>query len=358
MPVVGPSELSLAPAVKQAAGSYLDAALSLSDASFWPVKMFVATNLFLEHLDIFQGTDDPVPRFVQMFGRAGQALTGVRDSGVCQNSFPGASMKGLTKDTFEAYVSGLFSDVWVALSDDVYFDESYQLTKERFEKSGVDPAAFFAGKVALDAGCGSGKFAAAIARFGATKVIGIDIGEKGLEFARAQAAKAPYGAKLDYRHGSLLDIPLERQSVDVVWSNGVIHHTLGYERCIEEFARVLKPGGWLYLYVNGRFGLFELLLDTVREANEGIPRALFQHYLHALSLNSGRIYFMMDCFYAPYEWKSAAELESLLRKHGFADLRRMTRGANFDSIEQIATNAPFARVKYGEGQLKYLARKG
>jgi len=352
-----PPDLDLAPPGKAAAAAYLAAARALTDESYWPVKMFVATNMFLEHLDIFDGDADPLPRFVDMFGRAERMLNAAAASGVSRNRFPGPSATQLTSDVFEKQVSGLFSNIWLGLSDEVYFDESYASTKERFEKSGVDPAQFFRDKVVLDAGCGSGKFAAAVARFGAAKVIGVDIGEKGLDFAREQAKKVPYGDRLDYRYGSLLDVPLPDESVDVVWSNGVIHHTLGYERCIEEFARVLRRGGSLYLYVNGRFGLFELLLDTLRQANEGIPAALFQHFLHLLGVNSGRVYFMMDCFYAPYEWKSAVEVEALLRRNGFAEIRRLTRGIAFDSIEQIAVGAPFARVKFGEGQLKYIAAK-
>ena len=38
-------------------------------------------------------------------------------------------------------------------------------------------------------------------------------------------------SKIEYLEGSLLDIPLEDSVVDIVWSNGVIHHTLDYEKC-------------------------------------------------------------------------------------------------------------------------------
>ncbi len=349
-------DTALAVEAKTAAQAYLSAVRALDDKSYWPVRMFVATNLFLEHLDIFDGKADPVPLFADMFGRAEKFLEGALSSGVCGNYFAGAEFE-LKEDAFEDYVSGLFSDVWVGMTDEIYFGESYDFTKERFEKSGVDPEAFFKDKVVLDGGCGSGKFSAAIAKFGAAKVIGMDIGDKGLDFAREQAKKVPYGDRLDFRHGSLLEIPLEDTSVDIVWSNGVIHHTLGYEKCLEEFSRVLKPGGELFLYVNGRCGLFELVLDTVRQANEGIPRALFQHYLHLLGINTGRIYFMMDCFYAPYEWKSGADVKALLAKHGFENIRQLTRGVALDPIEQVTIGAPYADVKYGEGQLKYLATR-
>lgn len=166
-----------------------------------------------------------------------------------------------------------------------------------------------------------------------------------------------YRDRLDYRYGSTYDIPLEEASVDMVWSNGVIHLTLDYEGSIREFARVLKPGGTLFLCVNGRFGLFELLFDTLRVTSRDIPPELFQHFLARLGINTGRIYWMMCALYGPYQWKARAEVEALLVKHGFTELRQLTRGLEIDHIEQVTTGLPYAELKYGEAQLRYLARK-
>jgi ubiquinone/menaquinone biosynthesis C-methylase UbiE len=278
------------------------------------------------------------------------------DSGVAGGDFP--IRTGQEKpDAGEGYISKMFSDVWVALSDDVYFDETYNLIVERFARNGIDAGGLFKDKIVVDAGCGSGKFAAGIARLGAKKVIGLDIGERGLEFARVQAKKQPYGSRLEYRYGSAHKLPLEDQSVDMIWSNGVIHLTDDYDGCVREFARVLKPNGTLYLYVNGRFGLFELLFDTLRMASEVIPRHLFQHFLLSLGINSGRVYWMMCAFYATYQWRARGEVEALLAKEGFEDIRQLQRGVDFDQIEQVSAGIPYADVKYGEAQLKYLARR-
>ena len=351
-----PPDPNLDTAAKQAAGRYLAAARSLSDRSAWPVRMYASLNLFLWHLDAFARDDDPVPLFAHAFNDAAQLLEAARGA-VDARHFPADDMPPADDGAFEAHVSGLFSDVWVGMSDEIYFDQSYEFTRERFEKNGLSAEEFFGGKTVLDAGCGGGKFSAAIARFGAAKVIGLDIGEKGLAFAREQARKVPYGERLDYRRGSLLDIPLDDASVDVVWSNGVIHHTLDYERCVAEFARVLKPGGKLFLYVNGRFGLFELLLDTLRAGMDGVPRALFQHFLVLLGTDSGRIYWIMDCLYAPYEWRGRDEVMALLRANGFAELVQLTRGVATDQIEQVSAGLPYAAVKYGDAQLKFIATK-
>lgn len=65
---------------------------------------------------------------------------------------------------FEEGVSSLFSDLWLGMTDEIYFDQSYEYTRERLSKSGVDPEALFGDKVVVDAGCGGGKFSSAIAR--------------------------------------------------------------------------------------------------------------------------------------------------------------------------------------------------
>jgi SAM-dependent methyltransferase len=356
LPQVIPND-TLHPSAREAAQNFLNANDSLDDKSYWPVRMFTASNLFLWHLEAFAKDEDPVQLFADEFNRAAELLNSIKGSGICRNQFPSKATDLLSEDRFEDTVSGLFSDVWVGMTDEDYFDQSYEFTQERLSKNGVNPEDLFGGKVVVDAGCGGGKFSAALARFGAKQVIGLDIGDKGLDFAREQAKKVPYGDRLDYRHGSLLDIPLDDASVDMVWSNGVIHHTLGYEKCVEEFARIVKPGGDLFLYVNGRFGLFELLLDTLRLAMASVPRSLFQHYLVLMGINSGRIYWIMDCLYAPYEWKSKQEIIEMLQRNSFEDIVQLTRGVAIDQIEQVSTNLPYAEAKYGEAQLKFLAKR-
>jgi ubiquinone/menaquinone biosynthesis C-methylase UbiE len=340
------------------ANGFLDATQKLHDGSFLGIKMYLISNIFHSHLKIFENDADPIPQLIKLFNDSAKFAENANKNSICDNFFTLENQSTKIEDEhFAKYVSDLFSDIWQGFSDEVYFSESFDFTEQRFRKSGVNPYEFFENKIVLDAGCGSGKFSAAIAKFGAKKVIGVDIGSHGLDFARSQAAKTDYADRLEYVYGSLLDIPLDSESVDIVWSNGVIHHTTDYEMCLKEFNRVLKNKGDLFLYVNGFYGLFEFMLETLRYATFGIPNKLFQHYLHSLKVNSGRIYFMLDCCYAPYEWKSGDEVKSLLNKYGFNQIKQLKRGVKIDAIEQISIGRPYADIKYGEGQLKYLAKK-
>lgn len=344
------------PAAKNAADSYLNAARQLKDASYYPVLCFTALNLFLWHIEAFDEDGDINKRFAEKFQEAASFLDKMKDSSLCINDFPVKNTAAFG-DNFEQDVSTLFSDVWVDMSDDIYFDETFKLTTERLTKNGIDPYEFFNDKTVLDAGCGSGKFSAAIAKFGAKKVIGVDIGVKGLEFAEKQSKKVAYGTNLEFLEASLLNIPLEDNSIDIVWSNGVIHHTLNYEKCVSEFSRILKKDGNLFLYVNGRLGLFELLQDTLRRSMERVPRELMQTYIRSLKINSGRLYWIMDSCFAPYEWKERSAVIELLKKYGFKNIKQLVRGASIDTIEKISSGQPNARICFGEGQLKFIANK-
>ncbi|MGH7002637.1 MAG: hypothetical protein ACREIP_01690, partial [Alphaproteobacteria bacterium] len=100
-----------------------------------------------------------------------------------------------------------------------------------------------------------------------------------------------------------------------------------------------------------------LLFDTLRRASIRIPRSLFQDYLLSLGINTGRVYWMMCAFYATYQWREREKVEALIREAGFSELRQLVRGLDIDQIEQVASGVPYAAVKYGEAQLKYLARR-
>ncbi len=337
---------------KKATQRYLNVTSKLKDKTYNSLLCFTSLNLFLWHLEEFPKNTDPTKKFVERFNMASDFIEQAIKNNICIDYF--IQPKENYELDFEKEVSSLFSDVWVEMDDKIYFDQSYKFTCERLSKNGIDPSEFFKDKVVVDAGCGGGKFTAVIAKLGAKKVIGIDIGEKGLNFAKEQAKKVSYSKNITYTQGNLLDIPLKDNSVDLVWSNGVIHHTLDYKKCLEEFSRITKPRGELFLYVNGKFGLFELLQDTIRKSMENVPRALLQFFLKTLGVNSGRLYWLMDCCFAPYEYRSKQDVINLLHQNGYNNIKQLKRGISTDQIEQITQGIPYAEIKYGEGQLKFL----
>jgi ubiquinone/menaquinone biosynthesis C-methylase UbiE len=74
-------------------------------------------------------------------------------------------------------------------------------------------------------------------------VIGVDVNPS--MCAKAEAHAAASGAPLECHAGSMEEIPLPDESVDVVLSNGVINLSFRKRRVIREIFRVVTPGGRL-----------------------------------------------------------------------------------------------------------------
>jgi SAM-dependent methyltransferase len=101
----------------------------------------------------------------------------------------------------------------------------------------------FAGRMGtldiLDAGCGTGGTTAHLRAYG--RVTGADVSAVALRFARRRPGPALVQASVDA-------LPFRARSFDLVLSNDVLCHLLADDaRAVAEFARVLRPGGVLYL---------------------------------------------------------------------------------------------------------------
>jgi hypothetical protein len=100
------------------------------------------------------------------------------------------------------------------------------------------------GGAALDIGCGEGKFTRALAGlFG--RVSGVDV--KSASIAKAIAAAREAGVTIDFRVASGEALPYADGGFDMVVFSNSLHHMPVPERALAEAARVLKPGGRLYV---------------------------------------------------------------------------------------------------------------
>ncbi len=119
--------------------------------------------------------------------------------------------------------------------------------------------------VVFDAGCGSAM--SAIELFGPVmhriRYIGSDI-SAAVDVARDRfVEKGMSGA---FVQADILEPPCADGSVDVVFSEGVMHHTDSTERALKRLARLLRPGGRFLFYVYRRKGpIREYADDLVRD---------------------------------------------------------------------------------------------
>jgi len=99
----------------------------------------------------------------------------------------------------------------------------------------------------LDAGCGSARMTVGLAKMGAKHIIGIDI-NPAIFAANKIAQSLP---NLMLVQNSVLSPKLKRESFDVIWSNGVLHHTPNPKAGFDALAKLVKPGGSLYIWLYG-----------------------------------------------------------------------------------------------------------
>jgi ubiquinone/menaquinone biosynthesis C-methylase UbiE len=110
-----------------------------------------------------------------------------------------------------------------------------------------------AGQRLLEIGCGMGTDLASFARGGAN-VMAVDLTPRHLGIARQRLQVEGHPVRLVRSDGEVLPFP--DNTFDVVYSFGVLHHTPGTEKAIEEVRRVLRPGGSAIIALYHRDSVF------------------------------------------------------------------------------------------------------
>lgn len=150
-----------------------------------------------------------------------------------------AFWKSLYDSLYEDVDQGLTRDALMAAIDDL--EDMFRL---REHMAVVEmPLASLAGKRVLEIGPGAGGHSALFAKHGAI-MTSVD-----LTAPRARATNAKFRLMGDCAQGCAAlqgdaeNLPFADGAFDIVYSNGVLHHTLDTEKAMAEVMRVLKPGG-------------------------------------------------------------------------------------------------------------------
>lgn len=98
----------------------------------------------------------------------------------------------------------------------------------------------FPGASLLEIGCGMGTDLLQFARGGAL-CTGVDLTPRSVEITRHRFAL--YGQRGSFMISDGERLPFKSNSFDVIYSNGVLHHTPDTQGAINEIHRALRPGG-------------------------------------------------------------------------------------------------------------------
>jgi 2-polyprenyl-3-methyl-5-hydroxy-6-metoxy-1,4-benzoquinol methylase len=105
-----------------------------------------------------------------------------------------------------------------------------------------------------DIACGTGYGTKILVNHGANHVIGIDIDEDAINYAR----KNHKVKNNEFIIGSVTSIPLESDTIDIIVSFETIEHVEEEEIIINEFKRILKSSGILILSTPNDWGILEI----------------------------------------------------------------------------------------------------
>lgn len=255
----------------------------------------------------------------------------------------------------------------------------------------------FAGKLVLDAGCGSNANAShAFLSLGAAEVHSVDVGERWMDCARQQLAA--FGDRSVLAAQDVLDLTLPSDHFDFVHCAGVLHHTLDPQRGFRELARVTRPGGLLFItimangdgiiydcvnHLRGRYrrdrrfrdavdgltpeGLAASLdwLLAVRRQQEGSSEEE-ERFFRSL-FDNDLILTIKDRLQAPtyhdFDF-TEAQVRGWYESAGFSEIRRLSRYTRgFRNLRRFLAplywqhDHPLARLWFGEGYLQMIGTK-
>jgi ubiquinone/menaquinone biosynthesis C-methylase UbiE len=197
----------------------------------------------------------------------------------------------------QEHTTELFEQAWITYTDSTY-DHSVELIEQRLSLTGLDTN-FFRNRQCFDGGCGTGRFAIAMAKLGASEVVAVDIGGESLE----------YMTSVVQRHG-LTNIQIIQQDItdlsdwsdesfDFVVSNGVLHHTLAPEKGLREHFRITRKDGAFWIYLYGAGGFYWQVYDEIRNVISQINIRDIKRILGGFGIREGLIYTYLDNILAP-----------------------------------------------------------
>lgn len=243
-----------------------------------------------------------------------------------------------------------------ALYDETEFDEFIEPLRIRFKVNGINTDVFRGAKC-LDAGCGGGRGSIFMAQNGAKEVNGVDLSPVNVESSKKRALQKDF-KNLSFQHGSLMEIPFPDETFDIVWCNGVLHHTVDPDKGLTEITRVLKKGGHLWLYLYGSGGIYWYAMDWIRRILQGTDVRYCIYFLRLLGAPVRRIAEWIDDWYVPYLRRyTVADVVNRLNELGYEDTEALTGGTIYDTSQRRVEATSTERALMGEGDVRHFCTK-
>jgi 2-polyprenyl-3-methyl-5-hydroxy-6-metoxy-1,4-benzoquinol methylase len=155
--------------------------------------------------------------------------------------------------------------------DDERIAEASRSLSSMLRRDSLESATF------VDVGCGSGLFSLAAARLGADRIHSLDFDPDSVDCARTLRER--YGISPErwtVGEGSVLDAEYldALGTFNIVYSWGVLHHTGDMETALGNVARLVAPGGALYIAIYNDQGFRSRIWLVIKRIYNRLPPSL------------------------------------------------------------------------------------
>jgi SAM-dependent methyltransferase len=172
-----------------------------------------------------------------------EIVSGTVRCGGCSGAFP--VVNGVPRFVSGDAYTDAFSLEWnVHRTTQLDRATGHRDSEDRLRTTLAMPLEELKGKLVLDVGCGTGRFADVVLKYGG-RVVGVD-----LSFA-VEAAQVNLGWHPDMHvvQADVFRLPLRTDEFDLVYSLGVLHHTPDCRRAFAQLPKHIKPGGRIVITV-------------------------------------------------------------------------------------------------------------
>ena len=258
---------------------------------------------------------------------------------------------------------------------------------------------WFVGKTCLDAGCGSNANATySMLRMGAERVYAFDLdsGNDDTILETVPRYLTEFEGRYELSLDNVLDMQYPDDYFDFTHCAGVLHSTTDVYRGLEELTRVTKPGGIMYVMINGTGGLFREFINFLRSKyamdqgfrtliddldamqltdlaqwivsematqGDGFGQSIPTELIGQL-FDQDLVLTIKDRITAPvYLEHSEEELVNWLTLQGFTGVERLSRYPNYRNIRRFLSplylhyDHPVEKLLYGSGLIQLKATK-
>ena len=248
-----------------------------------------------------------------------------------------------------------FNFMWPRNTKGKYYNISKKIISPRV-KQFVDmmPKNFLLGKKVLDSGCGPARYMFELMRYKPALLVGMDQGKNIISSNKKKFRK---NKKMNFVVGDVgKKLKFKNESFDLVVSSGVLHHSKNpIEKSIKEHARVIKKGGYFFVFIVGTNGTQLKMWDFCRNLLEDVDINYVFDYL-STKISPLRLQGFLDHSYGEYQETKRSDFEKMLKRY-FRSFRRVKGVLGADCTPEIYKKDKYFRKRFGDGDLRYICKK-